>query len=151
MNILCRIIGHKYTREHRRDGVYEVCNRCARTVYCPYLRFLMSTPNHEVGHDKGFNIDSENKNIGRNKTNNMTWNTAESKGVTFTTPKGNYCPQTDDLVAEIKAAARFAGLKHPIVKVGNDVIDNPEDLDTDSISELVDGTVVSVSAYDIAG
>ena len=111
----------------------------------------LSTPKHEVGHVEGFNI-SENKNIGRNKTN-MTdgWNTNETQGVTFKTPKGNYCPQTDDLVTEIKAAGRFAGLKHPIVKVNGTVIDKPSDLTEDYVSDLGDGSVVELSAYDIAG
>ena len=140
-DIRCILGVHKY----QDFGNLAICQRhsCLDMI-------TMSTPNHEVGHEKGLSI-GENKNTRRNKTNNMTWDTAEKKGVTFTTPKGNYCPQSDDLVAEIKAAARYAGLKHPIVKVGNDVIDNPEDLTADFISELEDGTVVSVSAYDIAG
>ena len=79
------------------------------------------------------------------------WNTNETQGVTFKTPKGNYCPQTDDLVTEIKAAGRFAGLKHPIVKVNGTVIDKPSDLTEDYVSDLGDGSVVELSAYDIAG
>ena len=76
----------------------------------------------------------------------MTWNT-----FSIGTPKGNFETKSDDLAAEIRGAARYAGIKHPVVKVNGCVIDDPKDLPTNSITALQSGTTVTVGTYDTAG
>jgi hypothetical protein len=81
------------------------------------------------------------------------------------TPKGNYIPKTDDLIAEAKVAARESGLSRFRLWVNGKQIMAETDLPTRKISELaevakVEGIVddkgegkpsVRVEKYDRAG
>ncbi len=64
------------------------------------------------------------------------------------TPRGTYKAKSDDLVAEVKAAAKFAGLESFNVKIDGVYVDTPADLTKANMSEV--GTV-SVEPYDAAG
>ncbi len=136
-----------YVMNRQCDAAYSCDNRCG-------LLYGLSTPNHEVGHEEGTDIE---KNKNERRTNNMSpraWNMEKgNKTAKFTiaTPKGAYTPESDNLEDEIRAAARFGGLKHPVVQVHGEYIDCSDDLPVELISKLEAGTTVAVSAYDIAG
>ena len=77
------------------------------------------------------------------------------------TPKGLYVPQTDHLIDEVKAAARYAGLSRFKLFINGAQVNNPNDVPTQSIAELtenarvegVEGSAakVEVKRYDRAG
>lgn len=110
------------------------------------MKVEVNVRNREVVHDDELPDKSNLIAIRRKETMTNGWET----GFTIKTPKGDYKPKSDDLAAEIKAAARFAGVKSPHVTVDFDTIDNPSDLPVACISGLKDGTVVEVSVYDTA-
>ena len=74
------------------------------------------------------------------------------------TPNGLYNPTSDDIVTEIKAAARFAGLSRFKLFLNGTQVLKPEDLPCTKLSELINlATVEGVEAsavverYDRAG
>jgi len=86
----------------------------------------------------------------------MSWRSGLIK-----TPAGPYTPETDNLVAELVKAARFAGLAEFRVFANGTEVLNPSDLTVRSIQELQnvasvqglaeDAELAEVSGYDRAG
>ncbi len=67
----------------------------------------------------------------------------------ISTPKGNYTPVTDDLTAELKKAAVFAGIKTFLVYIDGNEITEPAQLQTNSVAAV--NASIRVEAYTRAG
>ena len=127
---------------------HEVYSWCAPGRGCANAQCVeVNAQQSGVVHDDELSDKSNLIAIRRKRTMSDAWET----GFTIKTPKGDYKPKSDDLAAEIKAAARFAGIKSPHVTVGFNTIDNPSNLPVACISGLEEDAIVEVSAYDFAG
>lgn len=63
------------------------------------------------------------------------------------TPNGDYTPVSDDLAAELKAAAASRGMKPFFVKIDGEYISGPWALQTNSIAALA--ADVSIEAVEV--
>ncbi len=67
----------------------------------------------------------------------------------ISTPKGNYTPVTDGLIAELKKAAVFAGIKTFLVYIDGNEVTEPGQLHTDSVAAV--NAPIRIEAYTRAG
>lgn len=74
------------------------------------------------------------------------------------TPKGVYVPASDDLVTEVKAAARFAGLSQFKLFLNGTQVMSPKELPVKKLSELTERArvagieaTIAVEPYNKAG